>query len=141
MTAEFYSIEQVAQQLGLHVRTVRGYVRSGRLRATRIGKQYRIAASDLDAFMGPQNAHGSLPLRRTRHVDVSSIVQIDAASPEFAQRVTTGLMGAANARTDRAAPLRVETQYDESIGRLKVIATGDLATVTSLLGMLRLYLE
>jgi excisionase family DNA binding protein len=30
----------------LHVRTVRKYVRDGRLKAVRIGKQYRIARDD-----------------------------------------------------------------------------------------------
>ena len=46
------SVEQVAAQLGLHVRTVRNYVRDGRLKAVRIGKQYRIARADLDALTG-----------------------------------------------------------------------------------------
>ena len=43
VSQEMYSVEQVADLLGLHVRTVRGYVRDGRLKAVRIGKQYRIA--------------------------------------------------------------------------------------------------
>jgi hypothetical protein len=34
------------------VKTVRNYVRDGRLKAVRIGKQYRIAREDLEAFMG-----------------------------------------------------------------------------------------
>jgi excisionase family DNA binding protein len=52
LTASLLSVEQVAEILKLHVRTVRNYVRDGRLRATRIGKQYRIALSDLEAFTG-----------------------------------------------------------------------------------------
>ncbi|HEX5997016.1 MAG TPA: helix-turn-helix domain-containing protein, partial [Jiangellales bacterium] len=52
MRPEMYSVEQVAHRLGLHVRTVRGYIRTGRLKAVRIGKQYRIAGADLDALTG-----------------------------------------------------------------------------------------
>ena len=52
MPQELYSVEQVAEILGLHVKTVRGYVREGRLKAVRIGKQYRIAAEDLAAMTG-----------------------------------------------------------------------------------------
>ena len=52
MGNDMYSVEQVAELLGLHVRTVRGYIRDGRLRAVRIGKQYRIARADLDALTG-----------------------------------------------------------------------------------------
>jgi len=47
-----YSVDQVASLLGLHVKTVRGYVRDGRLKAVRIGKQYRITREDLEAFAG-----------------------------------------------------------------------------------------
>ena len=52
MDSAMLSIEQVAEHLRLHVKTVRNYVREGRLKAVRIGKQYRIAASDLAAMMG-----------------------------------------------------------------------------------------
>ena len=47
MSEQLFTVEQVAQSLSLHVRTIRNYVRAGRLKATRIGKQYRIARSDL----------------------------------------------------------------------------------------------
>ena len=45
MDQDLYSVEQVAEQLGLHVKTVRNYVRDGRLKAVRIGKQYRMRIS------------------------------------------------------------------------------------------------
>jgi len=37
------SVEHVAERPGLQVRTIRSYVRDGRLTAVRIGKRYRIA--------------------------------------------------------------------------------------------------
>ncbi|MGW1655980.1 helix-turn-helix domain-containing protein [Streptomyces atratus] len=42
----------MAGLLGLHVRTVRGCVRDGRLKATRVGRQRRITREDLEAFTG-----------------------------------------------------------------------------------------
>ncbi|MFC7563955.1 helix-turn-helix domain-containing protein [Actinomadura namibiensis] len=62
MAQQYYSVEQVAELLDLHVRTVRGYVRDGKLRATRIGKQYRIAREDLEEFTGAPRR----PRRRRR---------------------------------------------------------------------------
>jgi excisionase family DNA binding protein len=52
MVDRLYSAEEAAALLGLQVRTVRGYIRDGRLRGVRIGKQYRITAADLDDFTG-----------------------------------------------------------------------------------------
>ena len=79
MTEELYSVDQVAARLGLHVRTVRNYVRNGRLRAVRIGKQYRIAREDLEALTGRAATSARAESETLhRHVEVSSIVQIEA---------------------------------------------------------------
>jgi len=128
-----YAVEQLASMLGLHVRTVRGYVREGRLKAVRIGKQYRIAAADLEEFTG-----GPLPApaRRHRHVEVSSIVQIDAISPTAMSRLTTTVMASIQGRSGADAPLRVESVYDEERATLKIIVLGDLATVAELLNLI-----
>jgi excisionase family DNA binding protein len=128
-----YSVEQVAESLGLHVKTVRGYVRDGRLKAVRIGKQYRIAAADLEEFIGhPVAASARETARRDRHVEVSSIVQIDAISPEAMGRLTTTVMAAVGGRSSGDTPLRIETVYDEERASLKIIVLGDLGTVADL---------
>lgn len=138
MTKQLYSAEEVAEQLGLHVRTVRGYVRDGRLRAVRIGKQYRITREDLEAFVGAPVADPPEP-RRTRHVDVSSVVEIDAVSPETAHRVSTLLTAVRTHPADQ--PLRVETVYDEERARMKVVVIGGLADTRQILEYLQAVLE
>lgn len=74
MSHELYSVEQVAERLGLHVRTVRSYVREGRLKALKIGKQYRITRGDLEAFLGPAAKAVATPSPR---LEASSIVEIE----------------------------------------------------------------
>ncbi|MFG1797180.1 helix-turn-helix domain-containing protein [Nocardia sp. NPDC049149] len=133
MTERLYSVEQVAERLGLHVRTIRNYVRDGRLNAVRIGKQYRIAHEDLEAFTGrPVPAPVRETVERRRHSEVSSIVQIEAISPETADRVTSLLMGAAANRSPGDDPLRIQTVYDAERARMKVIVLGGLADTARL---------
>lgn len=137
------SVEQVAATLGVHARTVRRYIRDGRLRATRIGKLYRIPAAELAAFTG-RSFTGGLPdpIRTGRHCEASAIVQIDAIAPEEAMRVMTGVGGAIKGRDKISdTPLRVDTVYDETRARLKVIITGSLATAVGLLKLLEVYVE
>src|SRR5690348_8132266 len=118
MSQVLYSVEDVASRLNLHVRTVRSYVREGRLKAVRIGKQYRIAREDLEALTGrPAAELDPEPVRRTRHVEVSSIVEVDAVSPETATRILNLSMGALNTRGSGEPPLRVETIYDAERAR------------------------
>jgi excisionase family DNA binding protein len=142
-TQDLLSVEQVAEHLGLHVRTVRRYVRERRLHAVRIGKQYRVSRSALEALTGATSAvQNSAPVETaTRHVEVSSIVQAEAVDRATADRLTTGLLAASNGRSGQSDPLRIDTIYDPARARLKVILTGSLATTASLLKFVNAYLE
>jgi excisionase family DNA binding protein len=132
----------VAERLGLHVRTVRNYIRDGRLKAVRIGKQYRIAREHLDTLTGqpaPDPATAAGPA--ARHVDVSSIVEIEGIGFDAASRVTNMLLAAAKGRPESDGPLRVDTIYGQDRPRLKVIVSGSLATTASLLKFIAAYLD
>ncbi|TDC25441.1 DNA-binding protein [Micromonospora sp. 15K316] len=125
-----YSVEQVAELLGLHVRTVRGYIRTGRLRAARIGKQYRIARADLDALTGrptPGPAVGAPAM------EVSSIVQVDGVDRAAADRLATLVLTGVNTHHDPARPLRVQTVHDEERHRMKIVILGDADGTADLL--------
>jgi excisionase family DNA binding protein len=139
---DLYSVEQVASQLGLHVRTVRNYVRDGRLKGVRIGKQYRIARRDLESLTGqrvtaPVTSADAPP----REVVVSSIVEVDAIGFDAASRVTNSLMATANSRSAADEPLRIDTIHDRERERLKVILIGSIAATTSLLKFVSVLLE
>ncbi|MEV0387340.1 helix-turn-helix domain-containing protein [Nonomuraea sp. NPDC050643] len=116
---ERYTVEQAANLLGLHVKTVRNYVRDGRLPAVRIGKQYRIAKDDLAAFAGLPAEEPVVP----RRAEVSSIVQVDGLSRREMDRVSTMVMGAL---AGGPHGLRVEFVYDEGRAHLKIIVLGGL---------------
>ncbi len=142
MVTELMSLEQVAKCLNLHVRTVRSYVRDGRLRAVRIGKQYRIAAEDLEAFTGqPVSTLGPESVARRRYVDLSCIVQIDTISAEEASRLTNLLAGASNIWTRGNRPLRIETVYDVQRESMKVIVIGGLRASLDVLEFAALMVE
>ncbi|MFD9569328.1 helix-turn-helix domain-containing protein [Streptomyces sp. NPDC059982] len=140
----YYSVDQVADQLGLHVRTVRGYVRDGRLKATRVGRQYRITPEDLGAFTG---LPAPSPARRARHTEVSGIVQIDAIDPEAVGRLTNLIMAAATGRHGNvpgrgdADRLRVESVHDAERSTLKIVILGGLDTTAELLRLIDAVVE
>ena len=124
--SDLYTVERVATLLGLHVKTVRGYVRDGKLAATRVGRSYRIAREDLEGFIG--GPVGLRPVQRQRRVDVSSVVRVDVVSPELAGRVTTMITAAANAPSE-GERLHIQATYDEEYATLKIILVGGLGAV------------
>jgi excisionase family DNA binding protein len=47
----FLTVEQVAQTLQVHWQTVLNYIKSGKLKAVRLGKGYRIPQESLNKFI------------------------------------------------------------------------------------------
>src|SRR6185295_8447186 len=142
ITPHLYTVEEVAGLLNLHVKTVRRYVRDGRLKARRIGKEYRIARVDLTDFAGDIRAsEAPAPVSRTRHVVSSSVVDVDAISPEDTHRVTTLVMASLNARRGEPDYPRVDTIYYPEQAKLRITITASPTLTCELLRMINALLE
>jgi len=48
---EWLTLQQIADELQLHIETVREWVRTKRLTAYRVGRDYRVKRTDLDKFL------------------------------------------------------------------------------------------
>jgi excisionase family DNA binding protein len=50
MQKDYYSVEEIAEILGVHPDTVRGWIRDKKLPAVRVGN-YRVSKKDFDKFI------------------------------------------------------------------------------------------
>jgi excisionase family DNA binding protein len=140
MAIHLFTVDEVALRLNLHAKTVRRYIREGRLKAKRIGKEYRIARTDLDEFAGGTSS-AEEPVARTRQVIVSSIVDVDAISPEESHRVTTMIMAGLNARRGEGDFPRVDSIYYPERAGLRIMITANPVLTCDLLRMINALLE
>jgi excisionase family DNA binding protein len=136
---QFYTVDDVAERLNMHAKTIRRYIHDGRLKAKRLGKEYRIAPADLDEFTGSNPVVE--PVVRTRQVVVSSIVDVDAISPGESDRITTMIMAGLNARKGEPDSPRVDTIYYGERARLRIMITASLELTSDLLRLIRTLLE
>ena len=140
MSTQLYTADEVAGLLNLHVKTIRRYVRDGRLKARRIGKEYRIARADLDDFAG-ETREADTEVARTRRVIASTIVDVDVISPDDSHRITTMIMASLNSRKGEADFPRVDTIYDPEQAGLRVTITASPVLTCELLRMINALLE
>ena len=49
--AEFYTADELAKTLKLNIRTIYRYIQSGKLKAFKIGKEYRIGKQEFNHFL------------------------------------------------------------------------------------------
>lgn len=48
---EFYRAEDLAEKLGVNIMTIYRYIKAGKLRAHKIGKEFRIPKDEFERFL------------------------------------------------------------------------------------------
>ena len=135
MSEHVYSVEHAAERLKLHPKTVLRFIRDGRLRATKVGKSYRILRSDLEALTG-------VPARGpAAAVRVTSIVDIPEIDPERAGRLAMLFTSARMGAEAQPEPMNVDVAHDPTRRQVKVVMTGSPADTAALLRMLTAWME
>jgi excisionase family DNA binding protein len=128
MSQEFHTVERAAELLQLHPKTVLRLIREERLRATKIGKSYRILRSDLEAFAGGANAAAAPGGAR-----VTCIADLPDLTREEASRIASVMSACIVGQAARPDPIRIDTAYDPDSRHLKVVIIAVLADAAALL--------
>jgi excisionase family DNA binding protein len=132
MSEEVYTVEHAAERLKLHPKTVLRFIRDGRLRATRLGKSYRILRSDLETLAGASPARSNRPAVR-----VTTIVDLDGLEPARAQRLATMLTSARLGNEARPDPMNLSIAHDPARDSVKVVMVGQPADTASMLRLIQ----
>ena len=151
MSEEVYTVEQFAERLKLHPKTVLRFIRDGRLRAVKVGKSYRILRTEMEAmtgitpevFQGAVEAYrGVLEQRGARSgARVTSIVDLSDVAPDAAQRMARTLTAARASQTAHADAMTIEVIYDPPRRQLKVLIVGSPGDTAAMLKMVDVLAE
>jgi excisionase family DNA binding protein len=134
---ELCTVDDAAIHLKLHPKTILRFIREGRLKATRIGKSWRIHRSDLAALAGapasPDPAAGP--------ASVTAVVDIPGVSPDHARKLAMTITAVLHSKPVSEIPMRADVVHDEARAHLKIIAVGSLPDVSTLLSLVAALLD
>ena len=101
---KLYTAEDVAQITGLTLRTIRNYIKSGRLKGHRVGVQWRFTEADIQALFAGSSPTSdtaltnSAPAPTASVMDAAAIAAISAAATAMVNAgVAAGMPGGAGA--------------------------------------------
>ena len=137
MSEQLHTVQQAAERLKLHPKTVLRLIHEGRLRGVRIGKAYRIQDSDLKAFSGVAPGAASSPLQAR----ITCVAEVEQVTVDQASRIANVLSAALISNEARAQPLHMTTAYDPQTSRLKAVLFADPADAAAWLRLLQVQLE
>lgn len=72
MDIKYFSVEEAAQKIGVHSKTVRRYIYSGTIKALKLGGQWRIVENDLNEYLNTGSCKQGCDAEVSRDVKVTS---------------------------------------------------------------------
>ena len=136
MSDRVYTVEQFAELVKLHPKTVLRFIKEGRVRAVKVGRAYRILRSELEAMTGAVLGRPDRP-----PVRVTSIVDLPEVEPDAAQRFGRLLPSLRLGRAAPEDPMSLDIVYDEARRHLKVVIVGSPADTSAILTMIQTLTE
>lgn len=136
MSDKFYSVESIAQMLGIHPKTVRRYITEGKLRAAKVGKQYRVTGHDLSLFVenhSPDANAGGENTSSPETLTVSAVADINARDRDEADRISSMLLAVMNTQDPLLNRTSLNVRQYEGGHQLRVMLWGNARFVIQML--------
>lgn len=123
----YYTVEQVSNMLDIHPKTIQRYIREGKLRASKIGKSWRITGDDLSAFTEGDSYKTSIDQgQSSRKVIASSVIDIFTGGKEDAMRIMNTLTASLNAKPAEYGKSSMQSQYIERENLVRITLWGEI---------------
>lgn len=143
MEEKFYTIDQIAEILGMHHKTIRKFITEGKLRANKVGKQWRISGHDLSLFMEDNNVNiknnnklesekiefstGDVDSNnKTSKINISTVIDINEVDIDEHKRISNMLLALMNSKDSKISNSTINIKYYKNDKNLKVMLWGDI---------------
>ncbi len=158
MENQFYTIDKIAEILGMHHKTIRKFITEGKLGANKVGKQWRISGHDLSVFMEKNNVsvnnkkiseesnidfvtNGEVKDTIKQKVNVSTVVDINDVDKEEYFRISNTLIALMNCKDSGMEKSKINMKYDEKENRLRVLLWGNVSFIEGMLSSISMLVE
>lgn len=142
MDSVYYNVEQIAQMLGIHPKTIQRYIREGKLAGSKIGKSWRISGHDLDRFaarttLAPGEFEAANEARE--RVNASSVVDILVNNKDEAIRIINTLTAVMNMKPAEYGRASMHAQFIEQDNTIRISLWGNIQFMSAILSSIEVY--
>jgi excisionase family DNA binding protein len=115
----------------IHPKTIQRYIREGKLKASKVGKSWRVSGHDLSTFTEGSQAASVPPLISEERIDeretkVSAVVDIPVSDVQESVRIANTLTAITNSKPPEYGATSLQTQYLMSENVMRVMVWGSL---------------
>lgn len=137
----YYTVDEIANMLSMHPKTIQRYIREDKLHAKKVGKSWRIYEQDLKVFMECSNITSDIMPQTSNKTVASSVVDINVTDSNEAFDIEKYLMASMNSRSGEVSNSAIHIQYLESENKLRVTLWGCVSFMKDIFGILSVVLK
>ncbi|MBI6874550.1 helix-turn-helix domain-containing protein [Clostridium aciditolerans] len=158
MENKFYTIDQVAEMLGMHHKTIRKFITEGRLIANKVGKQWRISGHDLSLFLEKNDEKfDAKKINKEQGVsfstisenveiveskiNVSTVVDINEIDMDEYMRISNMLLAVMNCKDSEMKKSTINMKHNKEEKRLRIMLWGSLKFIENMLSTISILVE
>jgi excisionase family DNA binding protein len=138
----------VAEILDMHHKTIRAFITDRKLRASKVGKQWRISEEDLNSFLDNKKASSKedeflefstkeTTLKEVKSkISVSTVIDIEEIEKEQYMRISNMLLAVINGKDSTLPNSTINIKYYEMDKNLKILLWGDISFIEEMLSII-----
>jgi excisionase family DNA binding protein len=144
MSETYFSVEQIAQMLHIHKKTIQRYIREGKIRATKIGKSWRVSGHDLTRFTeghskDTEESSSDHPVKeRTK---ASSVIDIQVSGKDEAMRIINTITAVMNVKPREIGQASMHSQFMEQDNMVRMTLWGSVQFLSVMVSTLETLIE
>lgn len=139
MKHNMYSVTELSDILDLHPKTVRRFIREGKIKGTKIGRSWKVHQSDLRQY-----THSELtnevkdevvysPADNPDRITVSAVIEIWEKNSDEASRISNSLIALLNTKDPSWGKTRYDFIYQPEVGKARFILYGSPAFIGAIM--------
>lgn len=139
---EFYGVEDLTEILNLHPKTIRRFIREGKIQGRKIGRTWKVHRDELKEY-----AHAELKARNEgsnlskysthrgeERIRVSTVIELLEKEADEASRISNSLMAMLNCKDPSWGPVRYDMMYEKDSRKARFVLYGSPAFIKSIMG-------
>jgi|APSaa5957512622_1039677.scaffolds.fasta_scaffold170164_2 excisionase family DNA binding protein len=149
MEEKYYTVEKVAEIVGMHPKTILRFIREGKLKANKVGREWRISGHDLSIFVEGKDRRKEDPMNEDSITDdneidkikVSAVADINVFDVDEAMRIANTISAIMNNKDPSYGKSTITTQYIESENKIRVMLWGSASFIEVMMGSLAMLVK
>src|SRR6056297_306994 len=132
MVKNYLTVDEISEKLKMHTKTIRRYIREGKIKARKIGKSWYISYEDFLSFTGEEEKRKQV-VQAPKKVTVSTVVDILVNDIEESMRIANTLSAVMIGKDEKYGNSTITSQYIQPESKIRVMIWGSIEFIKVML--------